>query len=121
MDHQEARIFFVNVDAFATLNVRSPTRHVHRHPVSREDKQHPVDAKHFFDEVARELAGTGEILILGPSTAKLDFIRYLHAHDPVLERRVIGVETVDHPTDGQLVAHVRRYFRAIDRMRGTQP
>jgi stalled ribosome rescue protein Dom34 len=121
IDHNEARIFFVNADAFETLSVRSPNRHVHRHPISREDKEHPTDAKRFFDEVARAVDGAEEILIVGPATAKLEFIRHLHAHERDLEAKVVGVETVDHPTDGQLVAYVRRYFRAIDRMRGTSP
>jgi stalled ribosome rescue protein Dom34 len=121
LDHNEARIFFVNTDAFETLSVRSPNRHVHRHPVSREDKAHPGDAKRFFDEIARGLDGIEEILIVGPATAKLEFIRHLHAHERGIEAKVVGVETVDHPTDGQLVAYVRRYFRAIDRMRGTSP
>lgn len=31
--------------------------------------------------------------------------------------KVIGVETVDHPTDGQVLAYARRYFRAADQMR----
>jgi hypothetical protein len=27
-----------------------------------------------------------------------------------LEAKIVGVETVDHPTDRQLVAHARHYF-----------
>jgi stalled ribosome rescue protein Dom34 len=119
MDQNEARIFFVNADNVETMSVRSPNRHVHRHPISREDKAHPADAKRFFDEIARGLDGAAEILIVGPAKAKLDFIRHLHAHERNLETRVVGVETVDHPTDGQLIAYVRQYFRAVDRMRGT--
>jgi stalled ribosome rescue protein Dom34 len=121
MDHNEARIFFMNANAVEALNVRSPNRHVRRHPTSRDEKTHPADAKRFFDEVARAVDGATEILIVGPSTAKLEFIRYLHAHARELEARVVGIETVDHPSDAQLVAFVRRYFRAIDRMRGTSP
>ncbi len=30
--------------------------------------------------------------------------------------RILGVETVDHPTDGQVVAHARSYFAARDNM-----
>ena len=30
--------------------------------------------------------------------------------------KVIGIETVDHPGDGQLVAYARKYFVAKDRM-----
>jgi hypothetical protein len=31
-------------------------------------------------------------------------------------RIIVGVETVDHPSDAQLVAHARHYFEAEDRM-----
>jgi hypothetical protein len=31
-------------------------------------------------------------------------------------KKIVGVETVDHPSDGQLVAHARHYFKADDRM-----
>ena len=42
-----------------------------------------------------------------------DHIRSRHP-DPV--DRIIGVEAADHPTDGQIVAHARAFFRAADRM-----
>ena len=29
---------------------------------------------------------------------------------------IVGVETVDHPSDPQLVAHAKNYFMAADRM-----
>ena len=31
--------------------------------------------------------------------------------------KIIGVETVDHPSDEQLVVYARKYFVAADRMR----
>jgi hypothetical protein len=48
-------------------------------------------------------------------------LKHVHAHDPKLEARIVGVETVDHPTDGQLAAFARRYFQAADRMLGLAP
>jgi len=32
--------------------------------------------------------------------------------------RILGVETADHPTDGQVVAHAKQYFIARDNMLG---
>ena len=32
------------------------------------------------------------------------------------DAKVIGLETVDHPSDGQLVAYARKYFKAKDQM-----
>jgi len=36
---------------------------------------------------------------------------------PDLAKRIAGVETVDHPSDGELLNFGRRFFRADDRMR----
>jgi hypothetical protein len=34
---------------------------------------------------------------------------------------IVGVETVDHPSDAQLVAYARKYFIAADRMQPQKP
>jgi hypothetical protein len=62
------------------------------------------------------LAGASEILIVGPGQAKLELIKHINAHDHAVVDKVVGVETVDHPGDGQLVAYARKYFVARDRM-----
>ena len=80
------------------------------------ERSHPADAAHFYHEVAQALEGAEEILVVGPATAKLE-LKHLHKHDHTLAPKIIGVETVDHPTDGQLLKYVRGYFRAADRMR----
>ena len=42
---------------------------------------------------------------------------HLQTHAPALAARVVSVETVDHPTDGELLKFARRHFVADDRMR----
>jgi stalled ribosome rescue protein Dom34 len=112
LDHREARVFNVTADNVEEMTVAVP-QHIHRrHPKGDSGaKEHPADAQHFFHEVARSLEGGQHVLVVGPSTAKLDFIRYLHKHEHAIESRVVGIETVDHPTDGQLAAYVRTYFK----------
>jgi hypothetical protein len=119
IDHHEARIFHIDAERIDENTVRAPAHHVHRHPKGASAAHnHPDDAHRFFREVARQLEGAQRVLVVGPSTAKLQFIRYAYKHDSALEPRIIAVETVDHPTDGQLIAHLRRYFDADDRMQG---
>jgi hypothetical protein len=43
-------------------------------------------------------------------------VEYIHIHDPRLTKVIAGVETVDHPSDAQLVAYARKYLMATDRM-----
>jgi stalled ribosome rescue protein Dom34 len=117
IDHTEARILKVHPEAASETTVLSPQHHFHRHPKGRgEAREHPDDVHHFFREVATGLEGADAILIMGPSSAKLEFFRYLHAHARDLEPKVVGIETADHPTDGQVVARAKVYFKASDRM-----
>ena len=119
IDHSEARIFHVDAEKIDEKSLQAPTHHVHRHPKgATAEHNHPDDAHRYFRDVAAALEGAGRVLVVGPSTAKLQFIHYAYKHDRTLEPRIAGVETVDHPTDGQLVAYAKRYFAADDRMQG---
>lgn len=116
LDHQEARILHVDAAGFDEALIAAPTRHVHRHPPgAAEERTHPADLPRFFGEVAGALRDAEQILVVGPSTAKLQFLRYLHDHEPAIERKVLAVETVDHPSDNQLVAYVKSYFKVVVR------
>jgi len=122
IDHKEARVFHVHPDSSDETSVLAPQRHIHRHPKGRgEPREHPGDARRFFAEVARELHTVDAILIVGPSSAKTELSRYMKDHAPLVAAKVVGIESVDHPTGGQLVAMARQHFRATDRMAGESP
>ncbi len=116
IDHQEARIFHVDADKVEQTSVAAPRHHLHHRRLAEGAKAHPADTENFFHDVGRHVADADAILVLGPSTAKLEFIRHLHRHDRAIEPKVVGVETVDHPTDGQIVAYAKKYFVRTDRM-----
>jgi hypothetical protein len=40
----------------------------------------------------------------------------VHENHRPLVSKIVGVETADHPTGGEIVAHARSYFKASDRM-----
>lgn len=121
IDHDEARVFHVSTEAFDESTIHSAAHHVHRHPKSQETKtrNHPDDERHFFDAVAVALANADEVLVMGPSVTKLRFLRHAEQHAPGLAAHIVGVETADHPTDRQVVAHVRHYFHGDPPRLGT--
>jgi hypothetical protein len=111
LDHQEARIFGVDPEKLQAEAVSAPEHHLHRHPKGpTAEHQHPGDNAHFFRHIATVLRDSDKVLVVGPSNAKLQFLRFLGKQDHALEAKVVGIETVDHPTDRQLVAHARHYF-----------
>ena len=118
IDHKEARIFHVGKETFNEETVKAPHAHMHRHSHATKDHTHPADAQHFFHDVAKALETATDVLVLGPSTAKLELMKHLQKHDPKQAEKIIGIESSDHPTDGQLVAQVRKYFLAVDQRMG---
>jgi stalled ribosome rescue protein Dom34 len=113
IDHREAHVFRVEADSFAESIVCAPEDSP-RGPRPVADLRVPVEnEQRFFAEVARKARGSDTVLILGPSNAKLQFRDYVKAHASTLSFGVAGVETVAHPTDDQIVAFVREYFRSL--------
>jgi stalled ribosome rescue protein Dom34 len=88
-----------------------PTRHLH-HKANCIGSGHAAEDHDFFQRVAQSIADAGVILITGPANAKTELLKHIEQHEPGLASRVAAVETVDHPSDGQLVDHARRYFSA---------
>jgi stalled ribosome rescue protein Dom34 len=117
IDHREARVFhFSPSDAERlVLHPDNPTRHIHHKANSIGSGHAPADEE-FLHAVADAVADAGAILVTGPANAKTELVKHIHRHDPKVMNAIIGVETVDHPSDAQLVAYARTYFKAKDRM-----
>lgn len=112
IDHQESRLFHVHPAITPDGVILAPQHHVQRR--STAPAQAREHLHRFFADVARALDGVDAILLVGPSSAKLEFFRYVHQHERRLEQRVVGIETAAHPTDAQLVAQARSYFEASE-------
>jgi stalled ribosome rescue protein Dom34 len=111
IDHKEAHIFRINPGKVDEEIVSAPQHLHHRHPKGRDGgTEHPDDAKRFFHEITRSLEGSEEVLVVGPSTAKLELLRYIEKHEHPQGPKIVGIETVDHPTNKQLVAYAKTYF-----------
>jgi hypothetical protein len=107
MDSKEAHVFKFNAD----------DAHKQRIKVIGGGDVH-LD-HHYFDEIAKALDGVQEWLLTGSSTDELR--SYLKNKLPELDKKLRGVESADHPTDGQLVDHARRFFKAADRLQPNSP
>jgi stalled ribosome rescue protein Dom34 len=117
IDHREARVFHFSPTAVETLVLRpdDPTRHIH-HKANSIGSGHATTSPEYLREVAQSVADAGALLITGPANAKTELVEYIQSHDPKLGKAIAGVETVDHPSDAQLVAYARKYLVATDRM-----
>ena len=112
IDHQSAQVLQFDDEHVQSQKVKAHSHHTRQHGSS-------VRTEHeFFAEVCDQLDGIPEVLVTGSHTAQADFRHYVEKHRPAIVPRIVGWETVDHPTEGQLVAFARKYFVAHDRMAG---
>ncbi|MCW5750538.1 MAG: translational machinery protein [Alphaproteobacteria bacterium] len=116
LDHREARVFHFNADEAdrAVIHPDRPAHQLHRRS-GKPGSGHAAEDQVFYHHVAEAIADAGAVLVVGPGQAKLELLKHVHRHDHALVERIVGVETVDHPTDGQLLAYARTYFKAKDR------
>jgi stalled ribosome rescue protein Dom34 len=105
IDHNEAKIFHFNADAAEKLSL-------HAHHPKHADKHHTDE--NFFHAVAKAFADAGEVLITGPAHTKTALVKHIARHDAHLLSRIAGVESADHPSDGQILSHARHYFETHD-------
>jgi stalled ribosome rescue protein Dom34 len=118
LDHQKATIIDFSIDDQHVLKVASANpRQLHRKSGPMGPGRTPDD-RAFFDEVATAVQGSPEILVVGPGTAKVAFMTDLEKRHSKVAKQVVGVESLDHPSDAELLAFARRYFRRVDALRG---
>jgi stalled ribosome rescue protein Dom34 len=117
LDHLNARIFAFSDGDGETIPIESQSeqRQLHRKS-GKPGSGHAPDDVALFGEIVAAVADVREILITGPGTAKLAFRRYVEQRHHELARRIVGVESIDLPSDGELAAYGRKYFRRVDQL-----
>lgn len=113
LDHHTANIMQFDAEHVQAEKVKASSRHTRQHG-SEVRTEHE-----FFADVCEALKGIGEILVTGSKTAQADFKHYVEKHRAAVAKQIVGYETVDHPSENQLVAFARQYFLKFDRMNGT--
>ena len=117
IDHKEAHVMFLSEEASEAEVIRSKSTHTHLHHKANEvgSGRVALDSK-YLHSVINAVNESKEILILGPGSAKLELIKYAHKHDANIAEKIVGVETVDHPTDKEILAYARKFFYKVDQM-----
>jgi stalled ribosome rescue protein Dom34 len=117
IDHQEAHVMFLSEAASEAEVIRSKSTHTHLHHKGGEvgSGRLQLDEK-YLHSVINAVNETKEILVIGPGSAKLELIKHAHQHDPRIAANIVGVETVDHPSDKEILAYARKFFYKADQI-----
>jgi len=112
IDHHTAQIMQFDAEQVQVQKVKAHTHHTRQHGSS-------VRTEHeFYGEVCDALADINEVLVVGSHTAQSDFRHYVEKHRSAVGSQIVGWETIDHPSEGELLAFARQHFIKHDRMAG---
>ncbi len=109
LDQAEAHVIHFTRDDAETEIIKTSSVHQHLKAgvdASVQSEQNPG----YLNEIAAALDSAKEILIVGPGQEKLLLVKHLEKHHAGVAAKVVSVETVDHPSDSQLLAYARKYF-----------
>lgn len=117
IDHREATIIQFGLSGHTRHTVHSDAHQTHLHHKANTigDGKAPPDPA-FYEKVASGLSGITALLLAGPGVAKVHFADHLRAKHPSLGKAIKGTETLDHPTEGELLTFAKSFMRAADRM-----
>lgn len=113
LDQAEAHVIHFTRDAAESDVIKMTSQHKKSGVVGNNRAEEDTT---FMDEIVVAITDAKEILIVGPGMEKLVFMRHMNSNHADTADKVVSVETVDHPNDGQLLAYARKYFVKEDRM-----
>lgn len=113
LDHHEAHLIGFNREESEISVVKSG---LETHKVHTKKSRSDGDTAHYFDEVVNGVKNALSVLVVGPGLEKLRLLKYVLKHHPQQSDKIVGVETVDHPSDAQLLSFARKYFKRVDNL-----
>jgi stalled ribosome rescue protein Dom34 len=115
IDHAEATVFEFSKDDVVAHHIKASDIHgnIH-HKAGSVGSGHSHDSKAYLSAVAAALKPSHEILIVGHGTAKDEFASFIRDNAPLLAPRIMGIQAVDQPTKGEVVALARKFFESKD-------
>lgn len=108
LDHHEAHVLMFDREHVESQRIKSRSHHKH------QGRSH--DNAAFYAEIAQALVGVHEVLLTGPGQARQELRDWCAGHRREVASCIVDCIASDHPSDGQLVALARQYFRRYDAM-----
>ncbi len=110
LDHVKAHVIHFDKDAAESESLKTHSTHPHPHVKHGDSHASEDDNTRFYNDIAEALKDSQQILVVGPAGEKTAFAKYLSANVAAIADKVKAVETVDHPSDAQLLAFARQHF-----------
>ncbi len=116
IDHSHARVFRFSADDPDKIVVHAEHPIVEFKRAEKPAGRGLAEDQPFLEQVTEAVADAEAILVVGPSDEKHELVAHIQRVHPGMMVKVEGVEAVEKPGEGELVAHARRFVKAADRI-----
>ena len=110
LDHTKAVVIHFDKNASESESLKTHSTHPHPRDNHGDNHVNGDDNTLFYKDIANALADSEQILVVGPAEEKTSCVTYLTGKVPAVAGKIKAVETVDHPSDKQLLAYARQHF-----------
>jgi stalled ribosome rescue protein Dom34 len=111
LDFHQAKIFMIKAEDVEArrINADAPHLRIH-HKAQVRGSGHVRDDRTYFEAILVAIGEADFWLIAGPGETKKDLEKYLEGHGEEPKKKLVGVEPMDHPTEGELIKQARKLF-----------
>ncbi len=107
LDQTEAHVIHFTRDDAETEVIKTTSQH---QKAGVPNNNRAEEDTTYMDEVIAALTEAKQILVVGPGQEKLALMRHMNKKHAETADNVVSVETVDHPSDSELLTYARKYF-----------
>jgi stalled ribosome rescue protein Dom34 len=110
LDSEKAHLFNMKSTGVEKSHLSAHGADHHTH--NKKDLLEVAHVEHFYRDLALKLKDADQILLLGPGLSKNHFKTHLETHHTAdLALKIVGMEDSDHPTDNQIIALAKNFFK----------
>lgn len=118
----KSKVVYVSTDHVKIMTMGETTpvvlrQHGVKHHQETQGRNHTKahdDVEHFMHEVAVHLdQEPARLLLVGPAQAKTRLKNHIDKEHPKVAKNIVGVETMDKATDGEIVHFAHKFFTKL--------
>jgi len=111
LDFHQAKVFMIKAEDVEARRIKAdaPHRRIH-HKAQVRGSGHVRDDRTYFEAILAAIEEADSWLIAGPGETKKDLEKYHEGRGEEPKKKLVGVEPMDHPTEGELIKQARKLF-----------
>lgn len=112
IEHDHAKVFSYSPEGSQKSEIKN--KYTGSHHTGHFEQEKKNNLKKYYHDLAQQLKDAEKLLLVGPGLAKTEFRNHLEQDHKALAKNIIGIETLDKSTDGEIQNLAKKFFQKYD-------